>query len=184
METYNPYAPSKASLESRTSATDVSSEVRVWRDGKSVVALHDAHLPARCVKCNAPADQPTRVRTVYWHHPALYILFFLWLFVYIIVALIVRKKAEVDPGLCAHHKRRRWIVITLAWLSPVAGIALIIGAEDYPGVVGFASLLILAAIIVGIVLGRVVYAKKITKDEVRLGGFCRAYLDDLPDYPG
>jgi hypothetical protein len=76
MGEFNPYAPSKASMAARATASAVDSEARVWREGKTVVALQDASLPRRCVKCNEPADQPTKVRSLYWVHPALYLLLF------------------------------------------------------------------------------------------------------------
>ena len=53
-----------------------------------------------------------------------------------------------------------------------------------PALAVIACLLILAAPIVGLTFGRLIYVKKVTKDEVRLGGFGPAYLDDLPEYPG
>ena len=104
---HNPYAPSRASLSRQAATAEVSSDVSVWREGKVVVALPDAPLPARCVKCNAPADPPTKARTLYWMHPALYLLIFTGLLILLIVYLVVRKKADVNPGLCAAHKKRR-----------------------------------------------------------------------------
>lgn len=183
MSEFNPYAPSKASMAGRTPMA-VASDVKVWRDGKTVVTLTDASLPARCVKCNEPADHPTKVRTLYYVHPAVYLLFFAGLLILLIVYLIVRKKAEVDPGMCAQHKSRRLMAIGFAWLAFIGGFLLLFASGDMPALGVIAGLLILAAPIVGLTLGRLVYLKKVTKEEVRLGGFGPAYLDDLPDYPG
>ena len=185
MGEFNPYAPSKASMAVRATASAVDSEVRVWRDGKTVVTLHDASLPQRCVKCNAPAHQPTKVRAVYWVNPLLYLVFLISPLILIIVYYIVRKKADVDPGLCEVHKKRRGYGIAGAWLSFLGGLALMFGgiASDAPAAALFGVLLLVVAIVLGMTFGRMLHAKKITKDEVRLGGFCAAYLDDLPDYP-
>ena len=55
-------------------------------------------FPHRCVKCNEPTEPPNKRRTVYWHHPAVYVLLLVYVIVYIIVAVIVRKTAKIDPG--------------------------------------------------------------------------------------
>jgi uncharacterized membrane protein len=181
----NPYAPSKASMSVRSGNAEVSSEVSVWRDGKAVVTLHDASLPNRCVKCNAPADPPTKERTLYYVHPAVYLLFLTGFLILLIVYMIVRKKAEVNPGLCESHKKSRAMAIAGAWFACLGGLFFVfagIGA-DSGGKIGFGLLLILASIVIGVVWGRMIHVKKITKDEVRLGGFSREYLDSLPDYP-
>jgi hypothetical protein len=186
MSQHNPYAPSKATMAGRTAAPAVDSEARVWRDGKIVVMRHDSSLPHRCIKCNEPSDEPTKVRAVYWMNPFLYLLFLISALILIIVYFIVRKKAEIDPGLCARHKNRRMIALTYGWVVSLIGLFSIFAAigSDSPTPALIGGLLLLSAIIVGISMGRLVYAKKITSDEVRLGGFCKEYLDDLPEYPG
>ena len=185
MSSHNPYAPSKASLGSASGAANVSSEVSVWRDGKIVVALRDASLPPRCVKCNEPADQPTKERTVYWVHPACYLLFFAGVLILLIVYLIIRKKADVNPGLCEAHKKKRVIGLTTGWLGFFFGIVIMmIGVSaDRSGLALFGVLIMISAIVMGMVWGRLVWVKKISEDEVRLGGCSSEYLDDLPDYP-
>jgi len=181
----NPYAPSKASLGARSAPAEVSSEVSVWRDGKTVVTLHGASLPSRCVKCNAPADPPTKERTMYWVHPAVYLLLLAGALILLIVYLIVRKKAEVNPGLCEAHKKSRAMAIAGAWLACLGGLFCLfagIGGNS-GGTITFGFLMILASIVIGMVWGRMIHVKKITKDEVRLGGFSSEYLDSLPEYP-
>ena len=181
----NPYAPSRASLATRSVTAEVSSEVSVWRDGKAVVALPDASLPPRCVKCNEPADQPTKERTLYWVHPAVYLLIFAGGLILLIVYMVVRKKADVNPGLCDAHKKRRLGALAYGWLGFFGGflLACIGGAADSGGSVLLGLFLMVSAIIVGMIWGRLIHAKKITPDEIRLGGFSSEYLDDLPVYP-
>ncbi len=182
MASHNPYAPSTASLGARTAPADVTSDVSVWRDGKTVVALQDAALPPRCVKCNAPADQPTKERTLYWVHPAVYLLFFVGGLIVLIVYLIIRKKAEVNPGLCEPHKKRRLAALSYGWLGFFGGFLLsILGGGGAATLVGL--LLMVSAVVIGMAWGRLIWAKKITEDEVRLQGFAPDYLDDLPNYP-
>ena len=53
------------------------------------------------------------------------------------------------------------------------------GVEAFVGI-----LAILVSIIVGMIFGRVVYAKKIDKTYVRLKGCGVAFLDSLPQFTG
>ena len=185
MASHNPYAPSKASLGAGAGNTTVSSEPTAWRDGRVLVTLQDSSLPPRCVRCNAPADLPTRMRTLYWVNPFLHLLLLISPLILVIVYYVVRKKAEVDPGLCELHKKRRTQGIIAAWVACLGGFGLVFAgvSADVPAFAVMGLLLLIAAIVIGIFAGRLVFAKKITPDEVRLGGVCRAYLDELPEYP-
>lgn len=184
MAGHNPYAPSAATLKGPEPSAAENSTTGIWRDGRVVVMDHNASLPARCVKCNAPAHQPTKVRKVYWHHPGLYLLILAWMLLYIIVALIVRKRADVEPGLCENHKLHRGIAIAVGLLGPVLGLVLAFKSVETPVLLPVGLLLILFSAIYGVARGRVVYARKIDDYNVRLGGFCRDYLDSLPEWPG
>lgn len=145
---------------------------------------YDASLPARCVKCNAPAHQPTKTRKVYWHHPALYLLVFFWGILYIIVALMVRRTADVNPGLCERHKQHRGIAIAVGVLGPVLGIFLVFVSPTTPVLVPIGLGLVLVTLIYGIARGRIVFVRRIDDFTVRLGGICREYLDELPGWRG
>jgi hypothetical protein len=187
MANVNPYAPSRASLTAtdRASAIDDNS---VWRDGNVLITLVDSEMPHRCVKCNEPADEPTKKRRVYWHHSALYLLVISPL-IYAIVALVVRKKASVSAGLCTVHKNRRRNALIFGWTGTIVGLLFLghgsgsgsptAGAQMLVGI-----LAILVSIIVGMIFARVVYAKKIDKTYVRLKGCGVAFLDSLPQFTG
>jgi drug/metabolite transporter (DMT)-like permease len=182
MANHNPYAPSRASLKQADKPGD-SSEVR--RDGKWVVMPINASLPPRCVKCNAEADQPTKERKLYWHHPGIYLLLLINLLVYAIVAAIVRKQVRVSPGMCQEHKLERRNILLIGWVGvAVAFAAPMTFANDHNmGLwVLFSVLLFLGVILFAMIRGRIVYAKRIEADEVRLGGCGRDFLDSLPEY--
>jgi hypothetical protein len=73
-------------------------------------------LPARCVKCgNTPIEPWVRI-TFSWHHPGYYVLLISPL-LYVIVALIVRKRIKLSIPLCKAHKsirgKRLWIAAVL-----------------------------------------------------------------------
>ena len=182
MDRHNPYAPSHASLKQDD---NLGRRNEARRDGKWVVMPLEASLPRRCVKCNGEADEPTKQRTLYWHPGWVYLLLFVALLIFIIVAIVTRKKAVVDPGLCREHKRARVNAIATAWVGVFVAFSLpfMFAGTEYIGPAIWACVLLLIAVIVyAMVHGRVVYAKRIDDEEVRLGGCGEAFRDSLPDY--
>ena len=157
----------------------------IWRDKSTLVMSKDALLPERCVKCNAFTNGRLK-RKFAWHHPAIYILLLAAWLVYLIVAMVVRKRATIEVGLCEEHraKRRTYILITLALvLLGLAGFVLAIAANDgTPALLGF--LLLLTALVFGIIATRVTYPSKIDDRFVWLKGVNSDYLNQLPQWPG
>lgn len=158
----------------------------VWRDKSKMVVSKGAQLPDRCVKCNAPAPGAKLKKKLTWHHPAIYILIFVALLIYLIVAMIVRKAVTVELGLCEEHmaKHRRNVFIT--WLLILLGVcgfvmAVIVGDNNFllAGI-----LLILAGIIYAVVAVRIVTPAKIDDKFAWLKGVNKDYLDELPQWPG
>ena len=143
----------------------------------------EALLPNRCIKCNAPADEQLK-RKLTWHHPALYLLALVSILIYVIVAVIVRKTATVNVGLCEQHSsaRRRNILIT--WVLGLASIAAFVAAiylEDFTlALLGIFLLLVTA--IYGIVMARVVTPTKIDNYFVWLKGIDGNYLQQFPEW--
>jgi hypothetical protein len=189
MDDRNPYAPSQATLNivEPASGDDTNTGVAVWRDGDQLIKLIGAEMPPRCVKCNAPAEAPTKSRKLYWHHPGLYLLLLANVVIYAIIAAIVRKKAFVAAGLCKEHKKRRKIALICAWTGSLGGIVVMflgMGSSWGFWAVSVGVLLILASVIVGLIFSRIVYAKKIDKSHVRLKGCGVGFLASLPPFPG
>jgi hypothetical protein len=170
----NPYAPPRAAVEAQP-------KENCWREGKLLVMRPGSALPPRCVKCNAPALQPIKERKIYWHHPAWFVLFFINVIIYVVVAAIVRKSAKVAMGLCASHQRRRTVFLWIGWggfalslLAILAAIALDAGALSM-----IALLAMLIFVIAGMSGASIAAPSKITKEEVRLRGCGAAFLDSL-----
>jgi hypothetical protein len=188
MDDRNPYAPSRASLQKGTAPPEqLRGNVGAWRENRVMVMLPDAPLPRRCIKCNEPAHEPTKARKVYWHSPWLYLLLVFNFLIFAIVAMVVRKKAIVSPGLCANHKKRRRNVIALAWTGFITGVVLIyVGASTAAGIWGtlIGVLVMLGSILFGMIAGRIVVPTRIDKSYVRLKGCGEPYLETLPDFPG
>ncbi|HEX7236043.1 MAG TPA: hypothetical protein VF405_03705 [Gammaproteobacteria bacterium] len=181
----NPYAPSQASLKAGPSRT--TGQVSAWRDARVMVMIPNAAIPDRCVKCNAPADEPTKERTLYWHSPWLYLLLLLNILIFAIVALIMRKKAVVSAGLCSDHKKRRRNVLTAAWIGVLGGGFLLFEGIASPSASALMPLagvvFIVGSIIVGMAMGRVVYPVRIDNDYVRVKGCGEPFLETLPEFP-
>jgi hypothetical protein len=181
----NPYAPSKATLAAPASVGGDSADV--WRDGKWLVMDVDATLPHRCVKCNAPAEAPLKRQALYWHHPAIYLLLVFWIVIYVIVAVIARKRVNVEVGLCAEHHaaQRKALTIGLIGMFGSVPVAIGLGQLDQPGL----ALLLGIGGFLGFVIfltakARILYAKRIDSDEARIGGCGREFLASLPSYRG
>ena len=172
----NPYLAPQAKLE-------VQRYESCWRDGKTLVMQRDSELPHRCVKCNDEAASPLRKRSLIWHHPGWYVLLLLNFIIYLIAALIVRKRAKIEFGMCTQHIKRRQIVLAAAWgilcISVALGFWAANSEGDSPGTVVVAVIALLAAVLVGMFGFRMPYAKRITVDEIRVGGCGEAFLASL-----
>jgi len=184
MTNRNPYAPSSASLRAGDSP---GAGEGIWRDEKRIVVAHGCRFPNRCVKCNEPSIEPHKMRKVYWHHPALYLLIFGYAIIYIIVAVIVRKRADIDPGLCEEHLRKRRVWIAIGCIGPFAllfGIPLAADLVDFDaalamilGVLGF-----FVTIIVSMINARILYPRRIDERYARLQGADERFLASLPEF--
>ena len=157
----------------------------IWRDGATLVMSKGAQLPDRRVKCNAFTNGRLR-RKFSWHHPAIYILIIVAWLIYLIVAMIVRKRATVDLGFCEEHSAKRRTYIWIAWLLALGGVAgfvlAILANDSTPALIGF--LLLLTAVVFAVITTRVVYPSKIDDRFVWLKGVNAEYLNQLPSWPG
>jgi len=149
-----------------------------------LVCAREAVLPTdRCIKCNQPSDGRPVKRRMSWHEPVLLVLILAGVLVYVIVAVIVSKKASVTFGVCRRHRvRRRWIIF-LGWMSIPAAITIgcLVGMlEPGVGVLAGFVVLISMAIVAG-VMAPYVTPKKITDNYATLKGCGEDYLQALPE---
>lgn len=162
----------------------------VWRDGGKLMTTTSAALPPQCVKCAAPADGFYGPRTFSWYHPLLILLILVNILIFAIVALIVRKKAVVQVGLCAAHRASRTRAIVWAWVLGLPAVPVIIAGViaadeldmDWLAPAGLLSGLgmLLAAIIIGMAWGRILVPTKIN---ARFAWFKGAGNDFLALFP-
>jgi len=184
MAGHNPYAPTQASLKSADTPAGTGG---LWRDDDRLIVAHGATFPHRCVKCNEPSEQPHKMRKVYWHHPAVYLLLLGYAILYIIVALIVRRNAEVNPGLCQQHREKRTLWILIGWLGSFGAFAgvLIIAAVlkvQSPWIPLVAVVAFFTLAILGIVKSRLLYPARIDDRYARLKGCDESFLASLPNF--
>jgi hypothetical protein len=158
----------------------------VWRDKSQMVVSKGAVLPDRCVKCNEPATGPKFKKKLSWHHPAVYILIFIALLIYFVVAMVLRKSATVELGLCEEHraKHRRNVYITWALILLGFGGFILAAMLDDGNFVFIGFLLLIAGVIFAIVAVKIVSPARIDDKFAWLKGVNKDYLDMLPQWPG
>jgi hypothetical protein len=158
----------------------------VWRDGRQfVLAVEGTELPDRCVKCNVPVNGSRLKRRLMWHHPAVYLLIFLNLLIYAIVALCIRKRATIQIGVCPRHRSERVWTIAGSWAAALLGIVLFgFGVNSSEALCWLGGLLFVGGAIYGFLRGPMVAAGRIGEDFVWVRGGGRAFLESLPDWPG
>ncbi len=122
------------------------------KKGNNFVISRGEQLPPRCVKCAEPCTD-WLAKTYTWHSPVLYVLLISPL-IYIIVALIVRKKFDLAVPLCDAHlgvrKQRLWIGAGLL-LGCVPVPILLANMIQGDAIVGFSVLLGFAMFFAGVI---------------------------------
>jgi hypothetical protein len=161
----------------------------LWRQGNVLVMHKAAPLPDICLKSNLPATRRLK-RTMYWHHPAIFLTILLSVLIYIILVLCLRKKAVIHIPLTDEWFARRRMRILVAWcIAAVGAVAFVAGVmvadHNDLGVlfILLGVVLVVAGALVGSIGGRLVYPSRITDEYAWIKGVNREYLDRLPVWP-
>ena len=181
-ESQNPYAAPKAILE----AFPPRESAGLWRAGRVLVCRRDAVFPHRCVKCNQAATPPLRRYKLSWHHPLWYLLIILYVLPYVLVRVLVRRHAEISVALCERHQRRLHGAQMVGWGGFAAiMLAFVLGVSlGHWEVAGIGLLAVPIWLIALFVLLPQLTAARITKEEIRIRGCGRDFLDSLPEHLG
>ncbi|HEX5127182.1 MAG TPA: hypothetical protein VFW00_10620 [Rhodocyclaceae bacterium] len=143
-----------------------------------------AQLPHRCVQCNTDVTPPIKARKVYWHHPGWYALILINVLIYLVVAMVVRNKAEIRPALCAMHRRKRTWRLTLSLVlmfSCILGICVAL-ENDNSIAIGLMVIGLLVTLVASIRFSNFIVPKRIDAKYIRLKGCGPAFLQSLPAF--
>jgi hypothetical protein len=161
-----------------------------WREGKYLVVRKDGLMPDACIKCGAKPATYLR-KTLSWHHPAIYLTILIGVLIYLIVAMVVRKRAEVKVPVCAQCNARRKRNIAIGWLSFILSLVLFYmavgvmdGNDDAQTWVALSSAALLLFSLIWAVSIQFVLAKKITDAFVWIQKVGKKTLEPLPQFPG
>ncbi|HUQ05289.1 MAG TPA: hypothetical protein VM261_22450 [Kofleriaceae bacterium] len=147
------------------------------RDGELLVCPRECMLPPHCVKCGAPASERHTAK-LYWHPPGWYALLLLSLWGYLIAALLVRKKAVLEVGLCDRHARRRRRGRMTGWMIVLGGVAVMFTGDPIVILAGIVA--VLTGLLVASAMGRLAVARRIDDCYVWVRGVHASILRALP----
>jgi hypothetical protein len=159
----------------------------LWRQGKLLVMHKLAPLPDICLKSNLPATGRLK-RKLQWHHPAISITILAGLLVYVILALILTKRATIQIALTEEWfaiRRRRilfaWGIVLVSILMLIAGIAFVDqGDATVPAIAMLlAGVLFVGGLLYGQYAPSLVSPKRMTDDYIWLKGVHPDFLDRL-----
>jgi len=156
----NPYAPPRQESDYFPLQTGQGGGLR--REGNLVVcSSRGTVFPPRCVICNEPAPHRLR-RKLYWHPPGYYAIICIGALFYVIVALIVRKTAELELGLCTAHSARRRNGILLGWIGvPVCLVGGVVLADIAPELMLLGWLAGFGCLIAAVLMVRLIQPRRI-----------------------
>lgn len=152
------------SSENPFASPSAAVDVRPWKESDFTIAENrilggkEIWLPFMCVKCGEKLNEHDetalrKTKKLSWVHPAVILLVFLNMLIFLIVALIVKKQCSVTYSLCQNCRAKRqklWLVLAGVVLSVVGIIAgmIYLGLEPaWPiltSVFGFIAVLVLA----------------------------------------
>jgi hypothetical protein len=170
----------------------VDQPLGLWRQGNTLVLRNGVILPPRCLKSNEPTESRWN-RTLSWHPPWVMVLIFVALLIYVIVALILTKRATFQFPISARFRAKRRNALLVGWGLALAGVvsffasfALLDSDFEAVGAVMLIGGLILPIVgaVWGIYCGRLLWPTQIDDYFTWLSGVCPEYLATLPDWPG
>jgi hypothetical protein len=188
----NPYAPPPILTQTAPLAGQFAPPQGLWRQDNLLVMPVGGQLPPKCVKSNVPTEEFLK-RNLTWYPPWIAATILIAWPVFLILVLILQKKATVFIGLTPEWKTKRIIRMLVAWGLVLLGFAVFIGGlallngplEQVGGtLMAMSPFAIFGGALYGLFACRMVYPKKIDDRFIWLKGVCPAYLADLPPWTG
>lgn len=192
MSNVNPYAAPQAA-DHAPAAVNVAAQplAGIWRQGNVLVMHKNAPLPDICLKSNEPATRRLK-RKLQWHHPAISFTILAGVLVYVILAMILTKRATIQMAMTEAWFAKRFQRLLIAWGIALLAVLLFFGSflliELADGVI-FACLIftsvvmLIAAPIYGQIACRMVAPKRMTDQYLWLKGVHPEFLNRLEDFP-
>jgi hypothetical protein len=123
----NPYAaPQQAAYSQQAAPQKPSAYPGLWRQGNILVMHKMAPLPDICLKSNQPANRRLK-RNLSWHHPAIALTILVGVLIYVILAMILTKRATIYVPLTEEWYARRQRRMLFAWGVGLVCIGLMVG---------------------------------------------------------
>ena len=193
MSSENPYRSPQSSFQKPEA---LANKEGIWRDGKRLVVHKQAKLPPICVKTNEPSDREIK-RKYYWHHPSVFAAILLHVFIYVILAMIFRKKHVLKVPVTEQTAGKRRNLIGIGWVLGLGSVALFVGSmfwllennnNDTNVGLGIAGLVLAGVgLITGLVFGSraagILYPKKMTESATWFAGAHWEYVERFPQVP-
>lgn len=188
----NPYAaPQTGGYLPPTQPANLAPFAGLWRQGNLLVMHKNAPLPDICLKSNQPAQRRLR-RKLQWHNPWVGLSILIALPVYIVLAVILTKRATIYIAMTDEWFNRRRTRLLVAWFSGlvclgmiVLGIGLALETEEamYSLLIVLGILGGLVALIAGQAAVAMVRPQRMTDEYIWLKGVHRSFLDRLDVWP-
>lgn len=169
--------------------------VGIWARGDMMIFHKQAVFPDICLKSGKPAGGSRFKQNLSWFPPWIVVTLFVAWIIFLILALIMTKKAKIDVGVLPEFKQRRRLhmgiglsAMFVAIFCGIGGIAWAINTDPdvHPaaivlmigGLLGF-----LASLIYLNIAPRLFKVKKITDFYVYLQGIHPDVIKQLPQFP-
>lgn len=161
----NPFAPPEADDPRAL----LSGEGRFRVQGNTLIVERDATLPALCLFTGEPTLGQRERRRLAWAPPWTAV-FVISPLLYLVVYLIVRKRAWLDYALSerARARRRSGILTLFGGMAAAVVLGFAGGLANMPLLLVFAPVLFLIVLIVGMIRGRVLQVTRIDQTHVHL----------------
>jgi hypothetical protein len=160
-----------------------------WASGKLLITGHNAVLPPYCIRCGRPADPNTLSKKFSWHPQWIYFFILIAIFIYIIVALLMRRSISLQIPLCSGHLEkykalRLASAVLLLGCIPEMVVAGNYLPEPYMGWGIAAGLLAMVAGLVCLIMfSSLLQAKRIDRHYGYFSSASPAFLQWLPSPP-
>lgn len=201
MDEVNPYAAPEhegaVEAHGKTGSNAWGEGDGVWCNGELLVVHKQAMLPDRCVKCNRPAHGGRLKCRLLDLHPS-FALFVaagapIYILIYVAWALIKKRAASIEVGLCEIHRRKRRNSMFLSAICMSLGVGMFVMAFISRDVMGapiiFCEMIFIGGV-VALVVGcfsaatvvQTVESERIDAEYVWLKKVDPSFLAELPDF--